>query len=117
MSVVVATILVAGALVFPLRWRVRIRMRRRAIITTAFRLAALKDNGNVGHGNTGTANIGNGNVGSHNVGNGNTGSNFVGDPLPGVDCRHPSSSQVLMRALTNSQMMQLTLGPKPRFYQ
>ena len=76
-----------------------------------------KDNGNVGHGNTGTANIGNENVGSHNVGNGNTGSNFVGDPLPGVDSEHPSSSQVLMRALTNSQMMQLTLGPKPRFYQ
>ena len=79
-----------------------------------------KDNGNVGHGNTGTANIGNGNVGSYNVGNGNTGrndigngntgSNFVGDPIPGVDCEHPSSSQVLMRALTNSQMMQLTLG-------
>jgi hypothetical protein len=51
------------------------------------------DNGNVGHGNTGTANTGNGNVGSHNVGNGNTGrnnigngntgSNLVGDPIPG----------------------------------
>jgi hypothetical protein len=54
-----------------------------------------KDNGNVGHGNTGTANIGNGNVGSHNVGNGNTGRNNVGngntgnnlvtDPIPCVD--------------------------------
>jgi hypothetical protein len=53
------------------------------------------DNGNVGHGNTGTANIGNGNVGSHNVGNGNTGrnnigngntgSNLVGDPIPCVE--------------------------------
>ena len=69
------------------------------VISMALRLAGPKDNGNVGHGNTGTANIGNGNVGSHNVGNGNTGrndigngntgSNFVGDPIPGVDCSTP----------------------------
>ncbi|HET7148598.1 MAG TPA: hypothetical protein VFI73_08895 [Candidatus Nitrosopolaris sp.] len=40
---------------------------------------SLGDNGNVGHGNTGTTNTGNGNVGSHNVGNGNPGRNNVGN--------------------------------------
>ncbi|MGB7957068.1 MAG: pentapeptide repeat-containing protein [Candidatus Nitrosopolaris sp.] len=101
MSVVVATIIVAGALVFPYNYAMAGKNQDASKSNThnGVQIGGTKDNGNVGHGNTGTANIGNGNVGSHNVGNGNTGrnnirngntgSNFVGDPIPGVDCSTP----------------------------
>jgi hypothetical protein len=98
MSVVVATILVAGTLVFPYNYAMAGKNQDASKSNTA-QIGGPKDHGNVGHGNTGTANIGNGNVGTHNVGNGNTGiknignantgSNFIGDPIPGVDCSTP----------------------------
>lgn len=91
MSVDVATILVAGALVFAYNYAMAGKNQDASKSNThnGVQIGGPKDKGNVGHGTTGTANIGNGNVGSHNVGNGNTGNNFVGNPIPGVDCSTP----------------------------
>jgi hypothetical protein len=94
LTLVVATILVAGTLLFPYNYAMAGKNQDASKSNTA-QVGGPKDHGNIGHGNTGTNNIGNGNVGSHNVGNGNTGRNNVGngstgsnlvtDPIPCVD--------------------------------
>jgi Pentapeptide repeats (8 copies) len=78
LTLVVATILVAGTLLFPYNYAMAGKNQDASKSNTA-QVGGPKDHGNVGHGNTGTNNIGNGNVGSHNVGNGNPGRNDIGN--------------------------------------
>jgi hypothetical protein len=97
LTLVVATMLLAGTLLFPHNYAMAGKNQDASKSNThnGVQTGSPKDHGNVGHGNTGTANIGNGNQGSHNVGNGNTGRNnvgngntgrnFVGDPIPCVE--------------------------------
>ena len=85
MSVVVATILVAGTLLFPYNYAMAGKNQDASKSNTA-QIGGPKDNGNVGHGNTGSNNIGNGNHGTHNVGNGNTGDGNIGNKNLGDPC-------------------------------
>ncbi|HET7147525.1 MAG TPA: pentapeptide repeat-containing protein [Candidatus Nitrosopolaris sp.] len=97
LTLVVATILVAGTLLFPYNYAMAGKSHDASHSNTAngAQIGGPEDHDNIGHGNTGTANIGNGNHGIHNmgngntgrnnVGNGNTGSNLVTDPIPCVD--------------------------------